>query len=326
MSDEYLNEAIGASLDEATGVVSADRLVSALKSIAHPGLHVEDIDFCTRALRSQRLIRINQTDVHERIDSEGFLVHRTTQDLWQTISLPAMCDTITQLIAHDIPPVFAFVFDEYWMAYVRLRPLLESILRDPGYLFLPDFWVWHVEASKSEGGWSLHRDSGSRALLNDGQAGAISVWIPLTPVSSDIGTIMLLPKNRDPNYGTDLVSLDGCDVRDIRVLPGEPGDAMIWSQAILHWGSRGSIFSSETRVSMSMGVQHSQLSPVNTPLLRADMVPSVALRLEMIAKQLLQYGQSGSVPDEWRKFAKHILASRLSGIVYEIPEQWKITV
>ncbi len=135
---------------------------------------------------------------------------------------------------------------------------------------------------------------------------------------------MLVPKNQDEAYGSDMVSQTLFDVRDVRALFGDTGDVMVWSQALMHWGGRGSAFADRPRVSMSMGMQLCRLAPFNSPLLKPDVLPSIGLRLEMIAKQLLQYEQAGKVGSAWCHFARVLLASGLSGLTYDLPIEWRL--
>src|SRR2546423_14031681 len=57
----------------------------------------------------------------------------------------------------DIPLAFAFVYDEFWLLFQRLRGFLENVL-GTAYRALPDFWVWYVTPSDEATGWSPHRD------------------------------------------------------------------------------------------------------------------------------------------------------------------------
>lgn len=287
------------------------------------GLHVEDHAFVAQ----QRQIDVDAhvTDsIGARMTLEGFAQFTPADDVRRTFPLAALRDMVTSLVQAGIPPVFAFVCDEFWLTYWRLQKIVAAALGTADFMLMPDFWVWHVNARAGQAGWSMHRDAGAKSLLPDGRAGALSLWMPLTPVDSSTGCVMLLPKHRDPDHGTDRVSQAGFDVRDIRALPGAAGDLMMWSQFVLHWGSRGSTLSETPRISMSMGVQVAALGPLNPPLLKPDVLPTAGLRLEMIAKQILQYAQFAAVAPAWAHFARVLLASGLSGLVFDIPAEWRL--
>lgn len=301
--------------------VRLDETVALLHTFGR-SLHVEDHAF----LGQQRQIEPDSdvvAAIRARMTLEGFAQFSPADDERDTPTLDAMRDTVVGLVRAGIPPVFAFVFDEFWITYWRLQKIIQAALDTDTYLLLPDFWVWHVNARAGQAGWGMHRDAGVKSLRPEGGTGALSLWIPLTPVDSTTGCIMLLPKHRDPNYGTGRVSQTEFDVRDIRALPGRAGDLMMWSQALLHWGGRGSTLSDVPRVSMSIGVQASCLSPLNQPLLRPDVVASVGLRLEMIAKQILQYERVSAIDSSWVHFARVVLTSGLSGLVYTLPDDWR---
>ncbi|WP_217468176.1 hypothetical protein [Burkholderia arboris] len=54
-------------------------------------------------------------------------------------------------------------------------------------------------------------------------------------------------------------------------------------------------------------------------LQKPDVLPTACLRLERIAKQILQYAQFAAVDPAWAHFARVPLASGLSGLVFDIP-------
>ncbi|MEN2473542.1 phytanoyl-CoA dioxygenase family protein [Burkholderia sp. GS2Y] len=287
------------------------------------GLHVEDHAFVAQ----QRQIDVDMRVVDAigaRMTLEGFAQFTPADDVRSTFPLAAMRDMVTSLAQTGIPPVFAFVCDEFWLTYWRLQKVVAAALGTTAFMLMPDFWVWHVSAKAGQAGWSMHRDAGARSLLPDGRAGALSLWMPLTPVDSSTGCVMLLPKHRDPDHGTDRVSQAGFDVRDIRALPGAAGDLMMWSQSLLHWGSRGSTLAETSRISMSIGAQVEALGPLNPPLLKPDVLPAAGLRLELIAKQILQYEQFAAIDPSWAHFARVVLASGLSGLVFDIPVEWRL--
>lgn len=305
--------------------VSLPAMVSLFQTLAF-GLHLADDAFVAR----QTPMPLPSGDVarslRERMKIEGFFQVKPKKEDWGGLPLDAMRDLVVRLVEAGIPPVFAFVFDEFWLAYAKLRHVIAVALADTHYWQLPDFWVWHVRADAGEAGWDIHRDLGVRSLRPDGDAGAISVWIPLTYVDSFTGCMMLVPKDRDPEFGSGLVLQSDLDLRDIRALHGHAGDVMVWSQALMHWGSRGSGFSEQPRISMSMGMQRSDHAPFNQPLLRADILPRIGLRLELIAKQLLQYEKAAGVAPSWAQFARVTLASKLSELTYDLPPEWRLPV
>lgn len=100
-----------------------------------------------------------------------------------------MRERIETLRAKDWPPVFAFVYDEFW--HVARAPFLAHVLSQalgPGHLQLPNLWAHYVYPNNA--GWSPHVD---------GRYGAdkVSLWIPLSDATVSNGCMdMSFPKVR----------------------------------------------------------------------------------------------------------------------------------
>ncbi|WP_175425861.1 phytanoyl-CoA dioxygenase family protein [Trinickia violacea] len=301
-----------------------DRAVAAFRQFGK-NLHADDIAHVTLQRQAMRLSEQSVSAIAKRMDVEGYMHYQPAPDIRRALDIAKMRDVVVSLARAKIPTVFAFVYDEFWLTYWEFHNVIKAALGQREFFLLPDFWVWHVDAKEGEAGWAIHRDAGARSLLSDRETGAVSAWIPLVDVNTVTGCVMVVPKERDPDFGTDRVSQITFDVRDIRALPGCAGDLMLWDQALLHWGSRGSVFSETPRISMSIGIQVASLSPLNLPLLKPDVLPSVGLRLEMVAKQILQYSRHAAVAPEWCDVARVIFASGLSGITYELPPDWRLS-
>lgn len=286
------------------------------------GLHVEDTTLAARTA-PLRATPDELDAVRRHMALEGYYPFRA-RGRWRGHPLQAMAAAVERLSRAGIPPVFAFLADEFWLLYARLQPLLQAALDDEEYWLLPDFWAWHVDPSAGEAGWAPHRDLGARSLTADGAAGVLSVWIPLVAVDSSTGCMMLLPRNRDPGHDQGRVEVSQVPLQDVRALHAEAGDVMIWSQSLLHWGSRGSPLAPRPRISVSMAVQRRSLAPFNPPLLRPDVLPDAGLRLEMIGKQLLQYARSGTLAAPWQELGRWLLGSGLSGLDFDLPTEWRL--
>ena len=75
----------------------------------------------------------------------------------------------------------------------------------------------------------------------------------------------------------------------VRALPAQPGDVLVWNQAVLHWGSRSSPRAAETRVSMAFEFQRTDSEPFAQPIIPPGTPLSFEMRLKLIARQVLQY-------------------------------------
>jgi ectoine hydroxylase-related dioxygenase (phytanoyl-CoA dioxygenase family) len=157
------------------------------------------------------------------------------------------------------------------------------------FLLLPDFWIWNVDPQKGEAGWKPHRDKGWISLFEDGTPKSLSLWLPLTEATPLNGCMYLVPRSQDPTYGTPDEKDWQFQYAGIRALPAGPGDFLLWTQAILHWGARTSPRAPESRISISFEVQRADVPAYNYPLLNPAEIPPFDMRLRLLAKQILQY-------------------------------------
>ncbi len=81
---------------------------------------------------------------------------------------------IDELVQQGLPPVFAFVYDEFWRLRQRITSLLTAIFWE-GYLQLPDFWAWYLPPSDGYAGWGQHRDRQTKMLCPDGMPTSLTI-------------------------------------------------------------------------------------------------------------------------------------------------------
>ncbi len=204
------------------------------------------------------------------------------------LDLDMMAATVRAFSDANISPVFAFLYDEFWLPFAKLHLLYSEIL-GATYHLLPDFWIWNVDPLKSEAGWKPHRDRGRCTLLADGSPKSLTTWIPLgsaTPLNS---CMYVVPAMHDPTYGTPDEDQWKFPYPSIRALPGSPGDFFMWNQAVLHWGSMSSPRAPESRVSMAFEFQRTDVPAFNEPLIPPLTILDFEQRMTLIAKQVLQY-------------------------------------
>jgi SEC-C motif/Phytanoyl-CoA dioxygenase (PhyH) len=204
------------------------------------------------------------------------------------LDLGRMADTVRALSAANLSPLFAFVYDEFWYPFFRMRPLLGALLGG-SYCLLPEFWILNVDPKKGEAGWRPHRDRGRRALLDDGSPKSLTAWIPLSTSTSLNGCLYIVPAQQDPTYATADEAEMKFDYQSIRALPGRPGDFVIWNQALFHWGGRSSPHAAESRVSMAVQFQRADVPAFDSPLIDPLRVPPFEARVKLIARQLYRY-------------------------------------
>lgn len=242
---------------------------------------------------------------HERMRVDGYFQE---SDPGLSVLAPKLAGAVRRLISLDLPPPFAFLFDEPWVCFQRLGPMLATLLGE-GYRVLPDFWAWHVDPSTEQHGWQPHRDKGVKGLAADGTPLSLTVWIPLSQADPMNGCMYMLPAGRDPLYG---VSDDGrwrIDLQSIRAIPAAPGDYLCWNQAVLHWGARSSRFADGPRMSMALEFQRGDIAAFNTPLIAPLAELSFEDRLRLVAKQILQYRHMYPLSPAMQGLAETILKS-----------------
>ena len=224
----------------------------------NPNLNIENIVYDNQSIISYK----NFVQDKNHLIKLGYL-HKKNPNFKVPISL--MKKSIAGIVNYKLPPVFAFVYDEFWYIQFQLRMLLENFL-DKNYKQLPDFWAWHVSIGQS--GWAPHRDKVERSLFKNNNPKSLTVWIPLSKASPNNSCMYLLPANKDNFYNKPKLNSDFPGVvSDIRALPAEAGDVLMWTQELYHWGSSsGEDSLNEPRISIAFEFQRSDVAPFNNLL------------------------------------------------------------
>ena len=191
-----------------------------------------------------------------------------------------------------IPLAFAFVYDEFWLAFQGISRFIEAAL-GKDYFALPDFWVWHLTASEQATGFAPHRDRVQPTLDPDNSPHSLTVWLPLSDATPLNGCIYVLPAQHDERFSRRVWDGPGNtaveNVQNIRAVPAQAGSFLAWNQSILHWGGRASRRAEGPRTSAAFEFQRGDKPPFNEPLLDPQRIPPFAERLGLIGKQVLQY-------------------------------------
>jgi len=245
-----------------------------------------------------------QRAVRELLRTEGYV--QGSAD-WG-VRPDAMAALVRKFSAANISPVFAFLFDEFWLPFAKLHLVYADIL-GASYHLLPDFWVWDVNPQRGDAGWKPHRDRGRSALLPDGLPISLTTWIPLSTATPLNSCMYIVPASRDPTYGTADENEWRFEYPAIRALPGRPGDYFMWNQAVLHWGSMTSPRGLESRVSMAFEFQRTDAAPFNLPLIPPLTILPFEDRLQLIAKQVLQYRHMYEVDPAIEQMALELIGS-----------------
>ena len=210
---------------------------------------------------------------------------------------------ITSLVDRNIPPVFAFVYDEYWRIFGGANHFLVALLDRDYKIATSDIWIWHISKGPVAAGWGPHRDLGTLdTVRSDGRPTNLTLWIPLTDATPMNGCMYALPTNLDPHVPDNLMNmaLTSEMLHNVRALPAEAGSVLGWNTHILHWGGRSSQWAKEPRISVAIYFQSDDFIPISGATIRA-LATKTALpfdakleipfkdRLRAIAGAILQY-------------------------------------
>lgn len=248
-----------------------------------PALGIEAGRVGTRFVAGDPGDLIDQLRVEGYVHVPGMLPETTVAPLRECIAL---------LDRSGIPPPFAFVYDEFWLAYQGVADVIAAAL-GADYLMLPDFWAWHVRACDQGAGWGPHRDRVQPTLDDDNSPHALTVWLPLSDATPLNGCMYVLPAHLDERFRSRV--FDGpdnnrvADPQSIRAVPSTAGSLLAWNQALLHWGGRASRLAGGPRISVAMEFQRGDRPAFNRPLLDPSRLPTFRERLGLIGKQVLQY-------------------------------------
>lgn len=268
-------------------------------------LNIENNEFISSAKHFQINQKFEQ-EINDRMITEGYFQIEPPD--WE-MDFEIMSNIISILVNNNMPAVMAFLFDEFWIIFIKLNKIAEVIL-GKGYLRLPDFWAWHVDPKKKQSGWAPHRDKGYLSLNEDRSPKSITFWIPLSTSTPLNGCMYIVPANKDRTYGTELDSKWNFELSSIRALPALPGTIFCWNQAVLHWGSECSERTISPRISVAFEFQSGNVDPFNEPLMDPLTVPRFELRLKLISKQLLQYQHMYPLSKRMQSISMKILESK----------------
>ncbi|MCE5316424.1 MAG: phytanoyl-CoA dioxygenase family protein [Parachlamydia sp.] len=231
---------------------------------------------------------------YEKLCREGYaeLIGFLPQDL-----VDKLHSGIENLKAQGINPCFAFVYDEYWNIYRKLRPLLTRFLGE-SYYQLPEFWTWYIDKSKGESGWGPHRDRNGPSIFPDGAPKAVTLWIPLTNVSAINGCIHVIPAGKDKHYRDFDASEEDYDTTLGHPIEAPAGSILMWNSRLVHWGGKSHPEAQESRISIAFEFQRSDVPLFTKPPIKDPriLIPFLK-RLHMIANQIRQYEHWGLPKD-----------------------------
>lgn len=228
---------------------------------------------------------VDRVDLGRRLREEGWAV---TAPLLSKRTVGRMRNAIVAVKDAGWPPVFAFVYDEFWSVWKlpSITALVGDALGSPVHM-RARVWAYYVHPARGAKGWPPHAEAyGTRGL---------SVWMPLTDATLDNGCIYVVPKDliaRRVDIGgvfrAERVGLDTLSalLQAARALPAAAGSILLWDFDVIHWGSTVHR-PGEPRISISAEFLPPGAGGTDLTLVRrVEGLPSFHERLRLIAENI----------------------------------------
>jgi len=244
-----------------------------------------------------------------RLTGEGYF---QTGAILPPSTITRMRECVERLKKKGWPPVFAFVYDEFWQ--VARAPSLVRLLSGAlgaGYRQVPRVWLHYVTPQTGASLWPPHFDGYRRG-------NRVTVWVPLSDATLDNGCIYVIPKNLTPRGIADAFArLERISVADAqtllqgsRALPSPAGTVLGWDFEVIHWGSPCSR-SEEPRIACSQTfiAGREEPAPDEIPLLDGHRsLPAFSQRLRTIAEAIRSYQRFEVMMIRYLGLAERLLA------------------
>lgn len=233
---------------------------------------------------------------------------------------------VQSVVNCGLPPVFVFVYNEFWQLFSRLSGLITPILGDEYYLMPADIWAWFIRPGSNV--WAPHRDivTPESVFHADGRPTKTTVWIPLTDVTPLNSCMYVLPTHLDPNLPDNPfnISLRIQDLQNIRALPAAAGSVLAWNPRILHWGANCTRLAKVPRISVAIYMQSKDINsdyhsgfPDTSLQLSANSELGFEQRLDAIRAAIRQY--RGRVRNDYPDIADSLMKFALLDEHPELP-------
>jgi ectoine hydroxylase-related dioxygenase (phytanoyl-CoA dioxygenase family) len=255
-----------------------------------------------------------QSSHRQQLMEEGYALvdEQFTPDLTLVEKLRKGIEVLHEL---QLPATFILMFDETWeLAKLSRRHVLDKATASShGFHF--DILAWHV----TKGGFSPHRDrqpEDPSSTFEKEDAKFVTHWIALSDATTQNSCLYVIPKSHDPGYM--LGDTDDDDplrralpdkqaFQHIRALPRKPGQSVLFTHRIIHWGSARDPCTTESpRVAISfVSADPTYEKPYINPdsftfdeSKSSGTQPSFHVRLLLVCAQLLIYYQRFDLPHD----------------------------
>lgn len=168
---------------------------------------------------------------------------------------------IERIVAEGLPPALAAVYDEYYNVFNGMEPVFAPLLGHDYILITQGVGAFHVPAgADGRALWtasSPHRDRmwPDAATMARETPSILTVWLPLTDVTTEHSCIYVVPAHADEGFYTGDAAVGSVRLQDVRALPARAGAVLAWSSHLIHWGSASSEFVTSPRIAVNMYFQ-----------------------------------------------------------------------
>lgn len=233
---------------------------------------------------------INPARYVEQMRLEGYV---NLEGVLPGARMERMAQVILRLAEEGLPPVFCFVYDDFWQIFRDIAPVMSPIIGED-YMLSLNRWAWNIPPSEEYCGFRPHRDMvGDEfpGLRDDGLPMITTAWIALRDVSASNACIYVLPQNRDPNVPDNLMKMGVPykHLQDIRALPARAGSIMSWNSNVLHWGGRGSSWIDTPRINIGCYLMRAEGSTLTGVKTDPSQPVTLDFRLGAIATVMARY-------------------------------------
>jgi hypothetical protein len=218
-----------------------------------------------------------------------------------TSLVPVLRQGIETLHKLNLPASFILLFDETWELASMSRSVLKVSTLDKNE-FQFDILAWYIDS----GGFSPHRDrqpEDAPSSFEAEEAKFVTQWIALTDATPENSCLYVIPKGSDPGYTEgDTEEEDPLQkalpnkqaFQQIRALPRQQGQSVLFTHRIIHWGSERDPTTSEPpRIAISFVCSDPSFERlyVDPSYFTSEKLPPFHIRMLLVCAQLLIYHQ-----------------------------------
>mmetsp|Transcript_8340 Transcript_8340/g.16127 ORF Transcript_8340/g.16127 Transcript_8340/m.16127 type:complete len:401 (+) Transcript_8340:136-1338(+) len=251
---------------------------------------------------------IDHKQARERLQKKGYAL--IDNPIFPQEKLDQIRDGIKKLHALGFPASFILLFDVTWDIAAISRELFQKPCLETNE-FQFDILAWHITGE----GFSPHRDRQPEDVPSSFQgddARFVTSWIALSPATPQNSCLYVIPKEHDPGYMTGDTEeedplrralTDKTRFQHIRALPRNPGQSLLFTHRIIHWGSARDPDADESvgpRIAISFVCSDPSYEKpyLSKKYFTNQQRPPFHIRLLLVCAQLLIYYQRFDLPKE----------------------------